>query len=68
MFGGCCCSEDVIVAEFEHRLIPGNNKFGLGVFGLNYFKDLAHGGGLLGIDCFVIVGGGLKSLGAGRAA
>jgi len=68
VLGGCCCSEDVVVAEFEHRLVPGNHQFSFGVFGLNYFEDLAHCGGLLGIDSFVIVGGGLESLGAGRAA
>jgi len=64
VFGSSCRSEDVIVAHFEHGLVPGDDKFGLWVFGLNNFKDLAHCGGLLGIDSFVIVGWGFKSLGA----
>jgi len=64
VFGGCRGPEDVIVAQFEHGLVPGDDKFGLGVFDLNNFKDLAHCGRLLGIDSFVIVGWGFKSLGA----
>ena len=64
MFGGCRGPEDVIVAHFEHGLVPGNHQFSLRIFSLDNFEDLAHGGGLLGGDSFVIVGWGFKSLGA----
>ena len=55
-------AEDVIVSELKHWLVPCNNKLSLGIFSLNSFKDLAHGGRLLGINSFVELGRGFKAL------
>ena len=68
MFGGSSRAEDVIVAEFEHRLVPGDHEFGLGIFSLNHFEDLAHRGGFSRCHRFVVLGRGIKTLSGCGAA
>ena len=59
--GGGRDTEDVIIAEFEHWLVPGNHWFDLWIFIFDYFKDLLHRLCLRGLNCCEEIGVGVMS-------